>query len=124
MHIPKQPEASEEIKLARKEVLDWERDNRTSLNRASLDGMCCWQATDTSPGCAVGRLCTPEQQAGLAGMTNGDDPVHFLPAHVVRLGRPFLHHLQNLHDCPENWTDKGLSKMGTRNWDALYKAFV
>lgn len=122
--IKPQPIATDEVKAARKEVLDWEKNNRTALNRAVINDRCVWQATKNSPGCAVGRLCTPALQQILSTLPSGEDPTLYIPDSVKKLGHPFLQHIQALHDSPENWTDKGLSNLGMETWDEINRAFV
>lgn len=67
------------------------------------NGTCQYKATETSEGCAIGRLLTPELAASLdqnLGVVN-DKIFNKLPLSLQSLGQDFLSMLQDLHDTAE-----------------------
>jgi hypothetical protein len=61
---------------------------------------CQYKATETSEGCAIGRLLTPELAASLpqdSGVSS-DNVFYSLPLWLKELGQDFLENLQDLHD--------------------------
>lgn len=103
------------IKQAQAAALQWEVNNRTSLNRAvnyreDTFSPGCQYAHHFHGGCAVGRLL-PEE---LARKLRGPISLEFnrLPEDVSCMGLPFLVSLQQLHDDFKNWYATGLSIEG------------
>jgi hypothetical protein len=104
------------IQERRLEILKWEKDNRTSQNRAINNTLACLYSGEI--GCGVGRLIEDKDLCarldsfgGVAGVCN-----HLvfeqLPENVKELGQRFLMDLQKLHDFGHYWTPNGLSDDG------------
>lgn len=104
------------IQERRLEILKWEKENRTSQNRAINNSLACLYSGEI--GCGVGRLIEDkdlcarlDSLGGAAGVCN-----HLvfeqLPENVKELGRDFLMDLQKLHDDGHYWTPDGLSDDG------------
>lgn len=77
---------------------------------------------DTSEGCAVGRLLTPELQQRLDKENEGDIVelvFHKLPEEVQSLGLDFLLYLQYFHDSDLYWNAEGLTKKGEQKYKRL-----
>jgi hypothetical protein len=106
------------IKERRLEILKWEKENRTSKNRAIeffSNGTCLYSG---EIGCGVGRLIEDKDLCarldslrGGAGVCN-HSVFEQLPENVKELGRDFLMNLQKLHDDGHYWTPDGLSDDG------------
>jgi hypothetical protein len=107
------------IKERRLEILKWERENRTSQNRAINQELTCIYSGEI--GCGVGRLI--EDKDLCAKLDSSSDrcggsgvclPSVFeqLPENVQELGQEFLMDLQALHDHGQHWTSNGLSNAG------------
>ncbi len=75
----------------------WIRPERRCVN---ADGYCQYKSSETSEGCAIGRLLDPE----VAETLNSDAGVYDngvwnnLPAWLKDMGQDFLHDMQRLHD--------------------------
>ena len=119
------------IKERRKEILQWERDNRNSNNR-SVDAKtkgCIYSGEigcaakgciySGEIGCAVGRLiedkdlCSRLDNSALSGVCR-TEVFNQLPENVKELGQEFLQDLQKLHDNYQYWNENGLSDSGNK----------
>ncbi len=109
------------IKERRLEILKWEKENRTSQNRAINNSLTCIYSGEI--GCGVGRLIEDkdlcarlDSLGGGAWVCNPGVCNHSvfeqLPENVKELGQDFLKDLQKLHDYGHHWTPDGLSDDG------------
>jgi hypothetical protein len=108
------------IQERRLEILKWEKENRTSQNRAvnnrAIDSETCLYSGEI--GCGVGRLIEDKDLCARLDSFGGDAGVcnHLvfeqLPDNVKELGQGFLQDLQKLHDDGHYWTPDGLSDDG------------
>jgi hypothetical protein len=99
------------IKERRLEILKWEKNNRTSLNRAITSGGTCIYSGEI--GCGVGRLIEDKDLCAKLDSFGGLPSVfEQLPENVRELGQEFLMDLQKLHDYDQHWTGNGLSNAG------------
>ena len=101
----------EQIQQLQTDALQWEVNNRTSLNRAVLANGACVYTHNINGGCAVGRLL-PQALASKLSAAICDIDQQRLPEHVRHMGLMFLMKLQHLHDTMKNWDDAGLSLHG------------
>jgi hypothetical protein len=124
---------TEELYKKRKEVIDWERNNRTLANRSALyssggsaasSGCKYAPAHDNTPGCGVGRLI--EDKALCVRLDAQDKPsvshldVFFLlPLEVRELGIEVLSAIQGFHDAASNFIPTGLSEKGILDLAAI-----
>lgn len=87
-----------------------------SRNRSTtLRGTCLYKATETSPGCAIGRFLPNDGKFDLDRICGVKFAVSIggqLPAWMMEMGIEFLAAIQSLHDFKEYWTDTGLSEIG------------
>lgn len=114
----------EEIKAKRKEILEWERDNRTSKNRAA-SGYSCWYYLENTPGCAIGRLIKDKVLAEHLNTRGSVDAIkNQLPPEIQALGIEFLVEIQVFHDNPENFTNVGLTHIGTEKINNLLQKWT
>jgi hypothetical protein len=99
----------------RLEILKWEKENRTSQNRAIKDSSCLYSG---EIGCGVGRLIEDKDLCARLDSFDGEAGVgnhsvfEQLPENVKELGQGFLMDLQKLHDFGHYWTPNGLSDDG------------
>jgi len=105
------------IQERRLEILKWEKENRTSQNRAiNNNSLACLYSGEI--GCGVGRLIEDKDLcARLDSLGNGAGVCNYsvfeqLPDNVKELGQEFLQDLQKLHDGGHYWTPVGLSDDG------------
>lgn len=92
------------------EIVVWEVNNRTKLNRA-MNGPGCTYDHKFNGGCAIGRLLDPELAEELGGR-NLTDAWEELPPHIQELEEPFLQILQRIHDDMFNFNFDGLNSYG------------
>ncbi len=113
------------IKQLRLEILDWEKDNRTSKNRSISEGICLYMGPPTAigGGCAIGRLV--EDKSILWKWERKPVSAIFdsLPKSIKSLGVTFLKELQYLHDADPFWNTKGLSKVGIEKYQQIKDTF-
>lgn len=84
-------------------------------------GICVYNATETSPGCAIGRHCPLLTREN--GHLHTRTPVRKLvqnnpelvPDWLKEMNINFLGEVQALHDSPINWDDSGLNVAGKRH---------
>jgi hypothetical protein len=104
------------IKERRLEILKWEKENRTSQNRAVNNSLACLYSGEI--GCGVGRLiedkdlCARLDSLGGGAGVGRQQVFEQLPENVRELGQDFLKDLQKLHDDGQYWTPDGLSDDG------------
>lgn len=75
-----------------------------------------------SDGCAIGRLLDNETKLYLdrCHSNRGVDQVwEHIPENVKVYGKELLIQLQQLHDYPAHWDDKGLTIEGKRQYDII-----
>lgn len=104
------------IKERRKEILQWERENRNSNNR-SVDAATKGCIYSGEIGCGVGRLVDDKDLCArldhLAFSAVCQTAIFDqLPENVKELGHGFLMDLQRLHDQRHYWNENGLSDVG------------
>ena len=112
------------IKERRLEILKWERENRTSLNRAIDVDLSCIYSGEI--GCGVGRLIEDKDLCarldGFGGIGSGvclTSIFEQLPENVKELEQEFLSDLQKLHDHGSHWNENGLSDDGDKLMNEL-----
>jgi hypothetical protein len=104
------------IQERRLEILKWEKENRTSQNRAVDKSLACRFSGEF--GCGVGRLIEDKDLCARLDSLGGEAGVcnqlvfEQLPDNVKELGQNFLLDLQKLHDGGHYWTPNGLSDDG------------
>lgn len=106
------------IKERRLEILKWERENRTSLNRAIDNDLTCIYSGEI--GCGVGRLIEDKDLCARLDGLNWDvvsgvcliSVFNQLPENVKELDQEFLIDLQKLHDYGHHWNERGLTDDG------------
>ena len=115
----------EEIKAKRKEILEWEEQNRTLKNRSMYGKFCAYRnaASPDNPGCAVGRLLPVEVAKQLDGLGPVSHIFHLLPMKVASLGFEFLTEIQTLHDNASYFTEEGLSTAGVERVNHIKQQF-
>ena len=88
--------------------------NLTNRRFDDREGVCKYNACETSPGCAIGRW--PEKGSGfpfhMKGYIERESISSKLPAWMKEMGIDFLQSVQHLHDDESNWDSKGLSEQG------------
>lgn len=72
---------------------------------------------ETSEGCAIGRLLTPELKEQFdtdfrGGGVSSDKIFNSLPQDIRELGQGFLTRLQDFHDTEHYWNADGLTNVG------------
>lgn len=112
------------IEQRRLEILDWEKNNRTSLNRSTKGEENVRCAYSGPIGCAVGRLIDDKELC--AELDAEDDGAVYerhvfaqLPDHIKELGQDFLNDLQVLHDSSQAWNENGLSSLGKNLYEKI-----
>lgn len=113
----------EEIKAKRREILEWERDNRTLKNRAH-SGHSCYYYLEGTPGCAVGRLISEDLAKLLNNRGTANGIFDKLPIDVQELGKDFLWAIQQFHDTATNFNDDGLVDAGKTAMAALLEKWT
>lgn len=83
---------------------------------------------ETSEGCAVGRLLSPELREELDENYRGtgvstDILFQSLPEEVQELGQGFLSSLQSLHDTDEYWNSEGITEDGERMVERIQECY-
>lgn len=90
----------------------YNRNNRAVLN----DGRCVYAATETSPGCAIGRCLdrnnVPPNYSDINVYALWDNKTPHLPAWLHEMNVDFLRNLQAFHDCERYWDASGLTPLG------------
>lgn len=105
----------------------------TNETRCLLGGDCQYEGTETSEGCAIGRLLTDGSAKYLDGKGDIDDimwvynnisPRKFgLPSFIVE-NHLFFRLIQQLHDDSNNWVEnKGLSEVGLHRLSIIKSNF-
>lgn len=97
----------------RKVFLDDVASFYTSENRATSGQICLYQATKTSPGCAIGR-CIPDKLRPNTGGVSQNEVYNVLPLWMREMGQDFLADIQRLHDSTTRWNAEGLSADGVK----------
>lgn len=86
-----------------------------SKNRSTYRNtcMCLYQATENSPGCAIGR-CMDRNNVYIASASiNHLFTIKYpFPTWLIEMDKTFLTDLQILHDDPNFWNDTGISDFG------------
>lgn len=96
----------------------------TSTHRGkTVGGHCFYLHPDTNVPCAVGRCCIaplPEWEGPWTQLSIGNRQLDYetreelLKPEYRAQGTYFWQEIQHLHDNDENWTDSGLSAVGTQ----------
>lgn len=111
----------------RKEILEWEKNNRNLTTRsAPKNGLGCFYLNpDGGPGCAVGRLIEDKE------LCRELDKIGFLkdawpqiPKDIQALGYEFLDALQRFHDNEGNFREDGLSVQGETFINSLLNSYT
>lgn len=92
-------------------VLFYNSRNRATNRRNS----CIYAATETSPGCAIGRFIPPDGKFNLHKICGIAHAIRFgsrLPDWMMEMGIDFLAAVQSLHDYGDYWNESGLSNIG------------
>ena len=117
--------------MNKQEIIDWERQNRNSTNRGTKSYGCIYSPTESSPGCAVGRLiadkvlCDQLDEEGYKGINTSIRCVFDkLPLEIQDLGKRFLAELQRWHDNELNFTETGLSEQGRTRLDEIEGKYI
>lgn len=114
------------IESRRLEILEWEKANRNSKNRAVVivDNNCPRCIYSGEIGCAVGRLVEDKSLCEKMDLcdesrVNSFSVAKLLPPEIKELGMDFLSQVQDLHDEGCNWDANGLSKEGLEKWETI-----
>ena len=98
----------------------------TSKNRAvTSEGICLYYATDSSPGCAIGRYISSDSSFNFSLKSNVKTCIifHNLPDWMQEMGMAFLYEVQRLHDegfeFPMFWDERGLNAVGVTTYEEL-----
>lgn len=111
---------TEELKQNRKEFIDdivmyYSADvsRRAVVDLKDGDSTCKYRTADGRK-CAVGRHVPDDVYDILmeGHSINTDGMKKYLPETILSLGVDFLQDVQQLHDCDDNWDDKGISPYG------------
>jgi hypothetical protein len=120
------------IESRRLEILEWEKANRNSKNRAVADNVdsnyCPRCIYSGEIGCAVGRLIEDKSLCERMDLCEENRVSSFsigelLPLEIQELGMNFLSQLQDLHDESSNWNESGLSEVGLEKWNSVKEMY-
>jgi hypothetical protein len=120
----------EQIQEKRLEILEWEKANRNSKNRAVviMEHNCPRCIYSGEIGCAVGRLITDKSLCERMDLCEESRVSSFsimalLPPEIEELGTDFLSQVQDLHDESQNWNEGGLSEVGLEKWNSVKEMY-
>jgi hypothetical protein len=99
-----------------------------SRNRATnWRNGCIYAATETSPGCAIGRFIPPDGKFDLQKVCGIEKAIRIgnqLPDWMMEMGIDFLADVQSLHDVADCWNDSGLSARGKEEVMDIIARFI
>jgi hypothetical protein len=98
----------------------------TSRRNVDLNDTCKYYPLhDNTEGCAIGRYLPAElakklDQEDLAGVSY---KFNELPVELQKLDKDYLERIQNLHDSPITWDNKGLTEFGIKRIKGIIDDF-
>lgn len=119
-----------ELREIRSRLLNETVELYNSTNRAFDQRMkqCVYSPSENSPGCAIGRLLTPElcEELDKAFPSSVGERKVFnrLPEEIQVLGQDFLVKLQQLHDQSDNWNEIGLTQKGSEMMEVIIQGYL
>lgn len=113
----------ETLKAKRLRIIDETATAYTLLSRSTNEHGNCMYFTETSIGCAIGRLIEDKELCKTLDKqkdTSCSGIFHLLPKEIQTLGEKFLDDIQSLHDTKQCWNVNGLTDHGA-NFVAILK---
>lgn len=100
----------------------WDHTKQKPDNVDDKPSKCTYAATDSSPGCAIGRCVI--DRAPIANRIAGVYGVLLhLPKWMKEMDSMFLAEVQLLHDADDAWTEAGISDIGKEQAKRIFNSY-